>query len=292
MLRWMCGAGLALAGLFFAAGLAVARGAPSETSGLQIVYASFDRGKYRGTIMNADGSDSRSLVFEGKPVFNFACSPDGGTFAFAQEGVLRAVATESGALRVIAANLPTHFIEFSVANGGARVILGSRDGVRVVGDDGLVAFRTRQFDVETAPALSPDGGRFAYSLWDDGRTDIYLAGVGESEAALLVNGARGASWSPDGGVVAYASPRYGDDDVFITDVARAMARRLTHHPATDYNPAWSPDGGRIVFVSYRDSRHEIYLMKADGSAPHRLTHNYTNDFAPCFLTARPELLVE
>src|SRR5262249_31488886 len=58
------------------------------------------------------------------------------------------------------------------------------------------------------------------------------------------------------------------------------ARRLTNHPALDYNAAFSPDGKRIAFVSERDGNLELYVMNRDGSGLVRLTNEFALDDHP------------
>ncbi|HEY8375668.1 MAG TPA: hypothetical protein VIK91_04225, partial [Nannocystis sp.] len=57
-------------------------------------------------------------------------------------------------------------------------------------------------------------------------------------------------------------------------------RRLTDHPAGNYEPAFSPDGRRIAFVSSRDGDAEIYVMRADGGDPRRITNFHRDDWGP------------
>src|SRR5262249_38609815 len=71
-------------------------------------------------------------------------------------------------------------------------------------------------------------------------------------------------------------------DVFVTDLASGQSRRLTDHPALDYNAAFSPDGNRIAFVSERDGNLEIYCVQADGTGLKRLTTEFALDDHPAW----------
>ncbi len=82
------------------------------------------------------------------------------------------------------------------------------------------------------------------------------------------------------GTIAFASlaPRHWD--VYLLDVQSRQPRRLTDHPANDYNAAFSPDGKRLAFVSERDGNLELYSVNADGSGLKRLTDEFALDDHP------------
>ncbi|MBI5441763.1 MAG: PD40 domain-containing protein [Deltaproteobacteria bacterium] len=52
------------------------------------------------------------------------------------------------------------------------------------------------------------------------------------------------------------------------------SRRLTDHPALDYNAVLSPDGLQMAFVSERDGNMELYIIRSDGSGLKRLTREF------------------
>ena len=141
--------------------------------------------------------------------------------------------------------------------------------------------------------LAPDGAHMIVVTVDeqDGvhrerlelrpRTD---AGLGEpiwrSDAAEQ---ARNPSWSPDGRFFAFEASFTSFRDIYRVDLSPGTPptqRRLTDHPAGNYEPAISPDGQKIAFVSSRDGNAEVYVMQADGAAPTRLTDAVMDDFGP------------
>lgn len=85
------------------------------------------------------------------------------------------------------------------------------------------------------------------------------------------------------GTIAFASLAPRGWDLVALDVATGRTRRLTDHPALDFNAAFSPDGRRLAFVSERDGNGELYLLDADGgTSPVRLTDAFALDDHPAW----------
>src|SRR3954447_25965559 len=76
------------------------------------------------------------------------------------------------------------------------------------------------------------------------------------------------------GTIAFASLAPRGWDLYLTDVETRQTRRLTDHPALDFNAAFAPDGNRIAFVSERDGNAELYTLRADGMELKRLTDEF------------------
>jgi Tol biopolymer transport system component len=84
------------------------------------------------------------------------------------------------------------------------------------------------------------------------------------------------------GTIAFASLAPRGWDVYLTDIPTGQARRLTDHPALDYNAALAPDGKRVAFVSERDGNLQLYSVGVDGSGLRRLTHEFALDDHPAW----------
>ncbi|MFN4261154.1 MAG: DPP IV N-terminal domain-containing protein [Gemmataceae bacterium] len=84
------------------------------------------------------------------------------------------------------------------------------------------------------------------------------------------------------GAIAFASLAPRGWDVYVADMTTRETRRLTDHPALDYNAVFAPDGRRIAFVSERDGNMELYVMSADGSELKRLTDEFALDDHPAW----------
>jgi Tol biopolymer transport system component/acetyl esterase/lipase len=84
------------------------------------------------------------------------------------------------------------------------------------------------------------------------------------------------------GTVAFSSLAPRGWDVSVIDVESRAVRKLTDHPALDFNAAFDPSGGRVAFVSERDGNAEVYTVGLDGKGPTRLTRAFALDDRPAF----------
>ena len=84
------------------------------------------------------------------------------------------------------------------------------------------------------------------------------------------------------GTIAFSSLAPQGWDLYLMDIASHQERRLTDHPALDYDATFAPDGRRIAFVSERDGNLELYTIAPDGTAPRRLTAAFALDDHPAW----------
>jgi Tol biopolymer transport system component len=90
----------------------------------------------------------------------------------------------------------------------------------------------------------------------------------------------GAEEDRPSGTIAFSSLAPRGWDVYVTDVESHETRRLTDHPALDFNAVYAPDGSRLAFVSERAGNAELYTMRADGTGLKRLTEEFALDDHP------------
>lgn len=143
---------------------------------------------------------------------------------------------------------------------------------------------------QITPWPTPDpltsGGTLAFTLHQNGRSDIYLLPIGQSEPVRLTYHDapdRHPAWRPDGQALAFSSKRSGNWDIYVYDFSRGQLRQMTDHDGYDGAPAWSPDGQWLVYESYRAGNMDIYIVKADLSeGPYRLTQHAALDYAPAW----------
>lgn len=94
---------------------------------------------------------------------------------------------------------------------------------------------------------------------------------------------RNPSWAPSGRFFAFEASFTSFRDIYRVDLSPGTPptlRRLTDHPAGNYEPAVSPDEREVAFVSSRDGNAEVYVMRADGSEPRRLSVGPMDDWGP------------
>jgi TolB protein len=145
-------------------------------------------------------------------------------------------------------------------------------------------------EIQITPWPTPDpltgGGTLAFTLDQNGRSDIYLLPIGQPEPIRLTYHEapdRQPVWRPDGQALAFSSKRSGNWDIYVYDFARGQLRQITDHAGYDGAPAWSPDGQWLVYESYRADNMDIYIVKADLSeGPYRLTQHASLDYAPAW----------
>jgi serine/threonine-protein kinase len=123
-------------------------------------------------------------------------------------------------------------------------------------------------------ALSPDGGRLAYSAGPGGgaRSDIWIADlVHGGQFQLTSTGqAVGPAWTPDGKSLVFATP--AGDAVLRQPADGGEAQVLWKSPfrVPILIDSFTPDGsGLLVTLSGLASRADIYLVSASGDHPAR-----------------------
>jgi dipeptidyl aminopeptidase/acylaminoacyl peptidase len=112
----------------------------------------------------------------------------------------------------------------------------------------------------SAPALSPDGTRVAYTVSsydaEENRlnADIFILDLaGGAPRRMTANKASDTSpvFSPDGRRLAFLSKRDGDaaTALYVLPVDGGEAERVVDMPTAVANPKWFPDGKRIAFLA-------------------------------------------
>jgi len=135
----------------------------------------------------------------------------------------------------------------------------------------------------TAPALSPDGSRLAFTVNAQGSTSLTIADVtpdgGLGTPRTLPIGAQRFDqvytpvFSPDGTRLAFSRfARGGFRDVAILDLDSKRVTAVTHDRALDTNPAWSPDGTRLYFASDRSGIFNIHEYRTDDGSLRQVTN--------------------
>jgi TolB protein len=142
---------------------------------------------------------------------------------------------------------------------------------------------TREWGVDGIPVWSPDGRKFAFVSWPDGKLSVINGdGTGRQTLSRVAFGI--PVWSPDGREIAFEAvrPQKGSQfpEIHVVNADGTRERTLTTRGA---DLVWSPDGRKIAFAR-AGSRFqgptfdlEIYVVNADGSGQRRLTHSVFED---------------
>lgn len=199
-------------------------------------------------VMDTDGSNARA-VSDGPRDYAPTWSPDG-----------RAIAFMSGR-------------EGPVANerlGVYKLLLDSRRQARLTDMD----------SVGVSPSWRPGGGAIAYSSNRKASYDLHLMDEHGVQLIQLTDRETSDSsprWHPREDVIAFVAQGSVDADgntpadIHTIRADGSDERRLTTHPAEDWEPSWSPNGRELLFTSRRDGRGALYIMNSDGRGIRRIT---------------------
>lgn len=226
-----------------------------SSDGTQLAFASNRSGNANFNIflMNADGSNIRSVVEDSGGDFASSWSPDG------QKILFQAWRKDETAWDIYVVNID---------GSGEKTLINT--------------------DMEEQlPVWSPDGTKFAYQAGHRGQgIDIYVANADGTGAMRLTDGNgtlhTAPAWSPDGTQIAFASNRHqppsadtplAQYEIYVINRDGSNMRRLTFSQRLDAlrHPTWSPDGKQIAFEFYTYATNLISgfstlkVMNVDGS---------------------------
>ncbi|MCL4258682.1 MAG: PD40 domain-containing protein [Anaerolineales bacterium] len=270
----------------------------------KIVYVcqySKQSGRNQICIMNADGSDPRTLTQGGQyDDFFPSITPDGQYVLFASNRTGRYQIYEYQ----LANDQLTQLTEFTnisafapTASPDGRwiVFYATRDGqtypashsIWVMARDGTGALQLIQrsgggWD----PVWSPDGTRIQFAGEVNGFPQLFVMNADGSQLSQVtrLSGLRGRNdWSVNGLLATYLGGSW-DRDIYVFDTQGENVVQLTDG-GNNLAPSFSPDGQWLTFMSYRDNPRqdlgcEIYVMRVDGTDARRLTSNDICDWQP------------
>jgi Tol biopolymer transport system component len=221
--------------------------------------------KYEINVMNADGTEPRTLVSDGDTparllaenatgLFNkLKWSPDGKWLAYSCRGP-----KETGKRR------------FSLC------ILGT-------GQQAEALVLTENGDFLRSYSWSPDGTQIVYSTFDPQtnklRKDPYSLLVVRTDGSaprLLTttkNGVTTPQWSPEGKTIVFCDRERKGGVVEVINADGTGKVRLTEPKLNASTPIWPPDGKELAFTAPVHGKLQVHLMNSDGSQLRVLTRS-------------------
>jgi Tol biopolymer transport system component len=207
----------------------------------------------------------------------FGWSPDGNELAANWsgwgQGVLIAKADGSGMRSLTDTGYGAYVAGESWSPDGKRILLSRSSigtvqapAVSVIDADG--ANERTLVDSADGAAWSPDGLRFAYVAYVDGRAGgLGVANADGGNAHLLFQGVSlmgKPAWSPDGSELAYVASSNGVEGKLGVVQADGSDARVVTSGVTG-TPQWSPDGSLIAFTRGSQQAPRVAVVKPDGS---------------------------
>ncbi len=159
-------------------------------------------------------------------------------------------------------------------------------------------------NLNTVPAISPQGDKIAFLSDRSGYINIYLASAVDGRMLkTLVKGNRsenleeihvtrpGMSFSPDGKKLVFAAKSGARDAISIVDVKSGKIKQYSlKNLEGAYTTAWSPDGGAIAFVGNREGQSDLYLLNLKSGEVAQLTDDIFTDTSPSWSADGRKLL--
>jgi hypothetical protein len=112
--------------------------------------------------------------------------------------------------------------------------------------------------IESAGAWSPDGKRFAFSVFSKGRNRMIVVDVASGNTLDDVSMEKAEqfsnlSWSPTGKDIVFQGLSEGQGDLYSYNFDTKKVTQLTNDKYSDYQPSYSRDGKKIIFSSDRST---------------------------------------
>jgi Tol biopolymer transport system component len=85
--------------------------------------------------------------------------------------------------------------------------------------------------------------------------------------------------------LAFTSNRSGNLEIWAVSTRTGALRRLTDHPADDWDPAFIGGGKKLLWSSNRGGHFEVWIAEADGSRPRQVSQDGADAENP---TATPD----
>jgi hypothetical protein len=110
--------------------------------------------------------------------------------------------------------------------------------------------------IESAGTWSPDGKKFAFSIFSKGRNRMLVVSIPSGKVLDNISMGKAEqfgnlSWSPDGDHVVFQALSEGQGDLYMYSFRDKKVTQLTNDKFSDYQPSFSRDGKKVIFASDR-----------------------------------------
>jgi len=110
--------------------------------------------------------------------------------------------------------------------------------------------------IESAGTWSPDGKRFAFSVFNKGRNRMLVVEVPSGRILQDISMGKAEqfsnlSWSPNGDEIVFQGLSEGQVDLYLYNFNSKKVTQLINDKYSDYQPSFSRDGKKIIFSSDR-----------------------------------------
>lgn len=149
-------------------------------------------------------------------------------------------------------------------------------------------FMTLIPDINSRPALSPDGKYLAYASKEKPylRTRSLIDGT-ENILTHSHSDVQTPAWSSDGSMIAYSAMDNNNTwNIWCVPAAGGVETQLTSYVTDCLAPSWSPDGTQIVYqlktVIGNETYFNIWIKSLVGDRPLQLTNSKSKDTYPAW----------
>jgi Tol biopolymer transport system component len=160
----------------------------------------------------------------------------------------------------------------------------------------LTSHRTDQSNVNSGPAVSPQGDRIAYFSDRRQYTDVYIMSAfdGKVERRVIrgelnvkfeaIPSFRSSlTWSPDGNNIALVAKSQGYDRLYVVSTEKGHVTRRFDFPCEAlFYPAWSPVSDSIVVAGVKDGRTDLWMVDVGSGEITRLTSDIYDEKEPAW----------
>ncbi|MES2378184.1 MAG: tolB protein precursor [Bacteroidota bacterium] len=110
--------------------------------------------------------------------------------------------------------------------------------------------------IESAGTWSPDGKKFAFSVFNRGRNRMLVVEVPSGRILQDISMEKAEqfsnlSWSPKGDEIVFQGLSEGQVDLYLYNFNTKKVTQLTNDKYSDYQPSFSRDGKKVIFSSDR-----------------------------------------